>query len=58
MADDVNRPADDEVEAHGGVLEDVVENTMEAQDDTEPDVEAHGGVLENVVENVMEDVVE
>lgn len=60
---DETTPTSDEVEAHGwggtaeNTLEDLTENTLEAQDDETPDVEAHGfntNTMENVAENTME----
>jgi hypothetical protein len=56
---DETTTANDEVEAHGwgggGLPEDALEDTMEAQDDNdEPDVEGHigGGLPEDLLENI------
>lgn len=54
MADDVTRPADEEVEAHGGLtVEDAVEDSSVEAQDEEPDVEAHGGLV--VEDSAVED---
>ena len=56
---DESTTTNDEVEAHNfteDLAEDLVENTLEAQDD-EPDVEAHNfteNLTENLTENTME----